>query len=183
MPPDLIVALHDIIRLFEQRSHCYVDIGNLADPVFHRSNESDLARITLAVASSEYSEVCDALKLPDYNVPDEASLPLGTSVTWPIVEIELAFSGRLSRKVIVRPNDPFRCGDGIKDHATLWFVRTEDFMLLQLLANHGVLRETIQELGHDACRLVYNKHWAEKLGVLSNLEAALTNFDRSSDTQ
>ncbi|HQZ68054.1 MAG TPA: hypothetical protein PLY87_23345 [Planctomycetaceae bacterium] len=96
------------------------------------------------------------------------------TATWPVVQIDFQFvSERLVRNACLRPSNPILCGVGIKEDSTLWFVRTEDAILLQFLSVHGVIHETLQEIRHDSRKLEYVNFWAERIGIVANLNKVL----------
>jgi len=119
--------------------------------------------------------LCHALKLAGYEVPGDELLQLEeATATWPVVQIDFQFvSERLVRNACLRPSNPILCGVGIKEDSTLWFVRTEDAILLQFLSVHGVIHETLQEIRHDSRKLEYVNFWAERIGIVANLNKVL----------
>ena len=190
MHPDLINALHEFAEMFETRGYCYAIMGGIAARVLGIPRPTYDVDFTLAAARDQLPELFDAAEEAGYHVPvayrsgwvdTVANMPivkLGMQLGTQGIDIDVFLAECSFQESILARRSQHDVGGRL-----VWLVSPEDLIVLKVLANRDRDRGDVQdvlfmqgELDRD-----YMRHWAEKLGVLSNLDEALKKFDQSSD--
>ena len=186
MPPDLIVALHEFVEIFEARGYRYAIMGGLAARVLGIPRPTYDVDFTLAVSRDLLPELFDAAENAGYHVPvayrsgwvdTVAGMPivkLGMQLGSQGIDIDVFIAESTFQESILARRSKHDIGG-----KPVWLVSPEDLIVLKVLANRDRDRGDVLdvlfmqgELDRD-----YMKHWAERLGVLENLEEALAKFD------
>ena len=192
MPPDLVNALHEFVSMFEARGYRYAVMGGVAVRVLGIPRPTYDVDFTLAVSRDQLPELFDAAELAGYHVPvayrsgwidTVANMPIvkmGMQLGTQGIDIDVFLAESSFQESIVARTSRHDIGGRL-----VWLVSPEDLVVLKVLANRDRDRGDVQdilfmqgELDRD-----YMRHWAEKLGVLPNLEESLTKFDQSLDAE
>ena len=190
MDRDLVNALQDFVTLFESRGYPYAVMGGIAAHVLGIPRPTYDVDFTLAVDRTQLPELFDAAEAAGYHVPVAyRSGWVDTVAEMPIVKLGLQLGpngididvfiaeSSFQHSIIQRRQRQEIAG------LHLWMVSPEDLIILKVLANRGRDQSDIQdvlfmqgELDRD-----YMRHWADQLGVRSNLEESLRKYDASPD--
>ncbi len=190
MPPDLINALHEFVEMFEVRGYRYGIMGGIAVRVLGIPRPTYDVDFTLAVSRDQLPELFDAAEEAGYHVPvayrsgwvdTVANMPIvkmGMQLGTQGIDIDVFLAECSFQESLLARTSQHDIGGRL-----VWLVSPEDLIVLKVLANRDRDRGDVQdvlfiqgELDRD-----YMRHWAAKLGVLSNLEEALTKFAQSSN--
>lgn len=189
MPPDLIVALHEFVEMFEARGYRYAIMGGIAARVLGIPRPTYDVDFTLAVARDQLPELFDAAENAGYHVPVAyRSGWVDTVANMPIVKLGMQLGSQgididvflsectFQESILVRRKQHDIGGKPV------WLVSPEDLIVLKVLANRDRDRGDVQDVLFMQGELDrnYMRHWAERLGVLENLEMALGKFDETS---
>ena len=176
MHSDLINALRAFIQLFETDEHCYVDVGGMTERIFAGAGEADKCEIaiTLAVTRDRISELFRLGKLAGYEIPNAHSIGSdGPGMSLQIVFVTMRLvTGHAIVKMVFGSSNPMLI-EAWEASQLLWVVRTEDAMLLMLLANRMPLSETVCEVLQNPGMLEYAGRWAIRLGIMRQFNIAL----------
>lgn len=188
MPPDLIVALHEFVEMFEARGYRYAIMGGLAARVLGIPRPTYDVDFTLAVSRDLLPELFDAAENAGYHVPvayrsgwvdTVAGMPivkLGMQLGSQGIDIDVFIAESTFQQSIVARRSEHDIGG-----KPVWLVSPEDLIVLKVLANRDRDRGDVQDVLFMQGELdrEYMRHWAERLGVLENLEMALRKFDET----
>ena len=188
MHPDLIMAMHDFVDLFEARGYRYAIMGGIAARVLGIPRPTYDIDFTLSVSRELLPELFDAAEETGYHVPvayrsgwidSVAGMPivkLGMQLGALGIDIDVFLAECSFQDSLLERRSQHDIGGKL-----VWLVSPEDLIVLKVLANRDRDRSDVQDVLFMQGQLDrdYMKHWAEKLGVLQNLEEALRKSDES----
>jgi len=181
-------AIRDFIRLFDSRGVKYAILGGLAARVLGVPRPTYDVDFTIGVSRSDLPSLFDAAEELGYTVPAAYRAGWIDSVGGiPFVKFGVAIADRcvdidvfLAESTYLQTVLTRRQREVVEDDEEAWIVTAEDLIILKVLS--GRPRDAIDvqdvlfiqgDLDRD-----YMRHWAEKLGVLTNLAEALERFDQ-----
>ncbi len=190
MHPDLISAMHEFADMFETRGYRYALMGGIAGGIFGIPRPAYNVDFALAVSRDLLPELFDAAESAGYHVPvayrsgwvdTVANMPLvklGMQLGTHGIDIDVFLSESSFQESILTRRSQQDVGGKL-----VWLVSPEDLIVLKVLANRDRDRGDVQDVLFMQGELDrnYMRHWAEKLGVLSNLDDALAKYDQSPD--
>jgi len=186
-------AVRDFVQLFKSRNLPYAILGGLAARAHGIPRPKWDVDFTIGVDRSRLPEVFDAAEQLGYLVPAAYRAGRVDAVGgMPFVKFGVAISDRsvdidvfLAESSYLQTVLSRRLHAEVDENLNVDVVSPEDLIVLKSLSARPRDAIDIQdvlfmqgELDRD-----YMRHWAEKLGVLPNLEEALTKFDQSSDAE
>lgn len=188
MHPDLIDALHEFVDLFEEHGYQYAIMGGIAVRVLGIPRPTYDVDFTLSVSRAQLPAIFDAAENAGYHVPvayrsgwvdSVAGMPivkLGMQLGENGIDIDVFLAESEFQKSLLERRSKHDVGGRL-----VWLVSPEDLILLKVLANRDRDRGDIQDVLFMQGELdrAYMTEWAEKLGVLSNLNESLAKFDES----
>ena len=184
---DLITALGDLARLFDQFGAPYAVMGGLAVRVHGIPRPTYDVDFTLAIDRARLLELYDAVRALGYTVPEEYQGGWVDQVAgMPLVKARLRVEGKTIDVDVFLAESRFQKSliqrriqtdvEGI----TAWIASAEDLILLKLLAGRPRDIGDIQDilLVQGPLDQAYLQHWADELGVRPQLTRALEDFTR-----
>ncbi len=186
-------AVRDFVQLFNSKSLPYAILGGLAARAHGIPRPTWDVDFTIGVDRSRLPEVFDAAEQLGYVVP--AAYRAGwvdAGGGMPFVKFGVAISDRsVDIDVFLAESSYLQSALSRRQHAEVDeslkvdVVSPEDLIVLKSLSARPRDAIDIQDVLFMQGKLDrdYMRHWAEQLGVLSNLEEALTKFDESSDAE
>ena len=187
MNASLIRAIKDFVALFESRGLTYAILGGLAARAHGIPRPTWDVDFAIGIDRDALPELFEAAESLGYVVPAAYRSGWVDAVQgMPIVKFGVAISDRsvdvdifLAESLFLKTVLSRRQHADVDENLQVAVVSPEDLIVLKVLA--GRPRDAIDvqdvlfmqgELDRD-----YMKHWAERLGVLENLEMALGKFD------
>ena len=182
-------AIRDFIRLFDSRGLKYAILGGLAARALGVPRPTYDVDFTVAVSRSDLPSLFDAAEELGYTVPaayragwidNVGGMPFvkfGVAIAERSVDIDvfLAESAYLQTVLFRRQREV------VEDDDEAWIVTAEDLIVLKVLSGRPRDAIDVQDVLFMQGELdrEYMRHWAERLGVLENLEMALGKFDET----
>jgi len=181
-------AIRDFIRLFDSRGVKYAILGGWGALIHDVPRPTYDVDFTIGVSRSDLPSLFDAAEELGYTVPAAYRAGWIDSVGGiPFVKFGVAIADRcvdidvfLAESTYLQTVLTRRQREVVEDDEEAWIVTAEDLIILKVLS--GRPRDAIDvqdvlfiqgDLDRD-----YMRHWAEKLGVLTNLAEALERFDQ-----
>ncbi len=189
MNASLIQAIKDFVTLFDSRGLSYAVLGGLAARAHGIPRPTWDVDFALGVERGALPELFEAAEELGYVVPSAYRGGWVDAVGgMPIVKFGVAISDRsvdidifLAESAYLQTVLSRRQHAEVDENLKVAVVSPEDLIILKVLSGRPRDEIDVQdvlfmqgELDRD-----YMKHWAEKLGVLQNLEEALRTADES----